>query len=319
MNEKKKIVISGYVSMDHMLHVNPKVQSGQTSLVKNRTFQETYFGGCSVNIACGLRRLGMDARPMIRVGQDFAATGFKSYLESIHMPIDHIQVVENEMTSTCYLLQDSEGEHITLFYPGAMDEKYAENIPAAQLEEASLGVITVASYKDNRYFFDRCQELGIPVAFGMKDDRSAFPKQFLKELLDKSRIIFMNESESQMLRKTFALQELSDLLSGSQDKILIVTKGRQGSSYYEKRSGEIYTGSVDICRPHTVVDTTGSGDAYMAGFLYGYLCKEPTAACCRMGSVMSSFVIEEEGCVTNLPDRGAFIDRYEKHVKGETI
>jgi adenosine kinase len=58
------------------------------------------------------------------------------------------------------------------------------------------------------------------------------------------------------------------------------------------------------------VDTAGSGDAYMAGFLYGYRRGRPVRENALLGSVLSSFVIEQEGCCTALPDEKAFLERY---------
>jgi adenosine kinase len=65
------------------------------------------------------------------------------------------------------------------------------------------------------------------------------------------------------------------------------------------------------------VDTTGSGDAFMAGFLYGYLKGRNIKDCCSLGSVLSSFIIEKVGCTTNAPTEQKFLERFDKFIKEE--
>ena len=81
-----------------------------------------YFGGCSVNISVLLAKLGVEAMALLRVGNDYSSTGFKEFLEKSNVNTSAVQVVENDRTSNCYLIQSVEGNHITLFYPGAQDK-----------------------------------------------------------------------------------------------------------------------------------------------------------------------------------------------------
>lgn len=69
-----------------------------------------------------------------------------------------------------------------------------------------------------------------------------------------------------------------------------------------------------------VEDATGSGDAFMAGFLYGYHNGLSTEACARLGTVLSSFIIEKEGCCTNAPVLNDLLERlrgFEETLKNE--
>ena len=75
------------------------------------------------------------------------SNGFKKVLEDGNVPLEGITVLEDELTSACYLLQDNHNDHITIFYPGAMDGKFAGVMNDAPFRQAKLGVITVASEK----------------------------------------------------------------------------------------------------------------------------------------------------------------------------
>lgn len=311
--KKYDVVVSGYVSMDHMLKIKTPAAVGFTSLIENKTNTEIYYGGCSVNIAYALCKLGLTAMPILRVGEDYEKNGFKKFLEDGNVPLDGTTVVKDEATSVCYLIQDNMGQHITVYYPGAMDEKYFCPLSDELFEHAGMGVITVGARKDNDEFFQKCLAHQVPVVFGMKADFDAFPKPFLGELLTKSKIIFTNESERETIEKTFDFKSITDLLQIGEADVIVTTYGKQGSTYYSRRAdGTIDSQCVPICDCTEVVDTTGSGDGYMAGFLYAYLNKMSMADCCRMGSTLSSFIIEKEGCCTNAPSFADLSKRFEQ-------
>lgn len=314
--KKYDVITSGYVSMDHIIKIASPARIGLTSLVTNKDSGQIQYGGCSVNIAYALCKLGKSALPILRVGPDYEGNGFRKFLEEGGVPLDGIQVLEDELTSVCYLLQDNNHDHMTIFYPGAMDGKFAGKMEDSLFEEAGLGVITVASREDNELFFRQCQKYHVPVVFGMKDDFDAFPKEFLKELLTKSKIIFTNEVERDMIEKLYGFEDMSQLFDIGICEIIVTTMGKEGSICYERTSAGVTEKKIDICPADHVVDATGSGDSYMAGFLYGYLKGLPSRECCVMGSVLSWFVLQKEGCCTNLPTEKKFLEKYNKVIRG---
>lgn len=298
---KIDVLTSGYVSMDHIIKINTPAKVGFTSLVTNRSNARIFYGGCSVNIAYGLCRLGMTALPVLRVGSDYESNGFKKFLTDGNVPLDGITELPEEATSVCYLVQDNNNDHITIFYPGAMDGKYAGEMKDSLFEDTRLGVITVASKEDNKEFFAKCKKHNVPVVFGMKDDFDAFPEEFLKELLVESRIIFTNEVERAIIEEIYGLKDITELFDIGKVDILVTTLGKDGSLCYVRTEDEIKTEKIGIYPVENVVDATGSGDAYMAGFIYGYLHGFEPTVCCRMGGVVSSYVLQAEGCCTNMP------------------
>lgn len=305
-----EVLISGYVSMDHIIKIASPAKIGCTSLVTNKNNVQIYYGGCSVNIAYGLNRLGINTLPILRVGGDYEANGFKHFLEEGNIPLDGIRVIEEEATSVCYLLQDNNNDHITIFYPGAMDSRYAGPIDGSLFEGARLGVITVAAREDNEAFYQQCQAHDVPVVFGMKDDFDAFPETFLKTLLTGSKIIFTNEVEREMIEKIYGFEDITKLFEIGRADVIVTTMGKDGSICYERTPQGIHTRKIGICEAEHIVDATGSGDAYMAGFLYGYLRGMESVECCRLGSVLSWFVLQAEGCCTNLPTEEQFLEKY---------
>lgn len=295
------VLTSGYVSMDHIIKIASPAQIGYTSLVTNADNTRTYYGGCSVNIAVALCRLGQKAMPILRVGPDWEQNGFKQFLMEAGVPLEGTTVLPEESTSTCYLLQDNNNDHITVFYPGSMDKKYAAPIPDAFFEQARFGVVTVASKPDNRYFVDQCKKHQVPIVFGMKDDFDAFPVEFLKEILQESTIIFTNEVEREIIERLYGCDTIAKLFEIGKVQFLITTLGKDGSICYERTEAGIKEHRIGVCRIENIVDATGSGDAYMSGFLYGHLQGRPVEECCRLGTALASFVLQAVGCCTNIP------------------
>ena len=164
---------------------------------------------------------------------------------------------------------------------------------------------------------------GVKRMFCMKQqgDMDAFPRDFLEELLHYSAIIFTNEVEREAIEQIFGF-DMGVLLEEGQCRLLITTLGKDGSKCYYREGGKIRETFVPVCtcggRP--VVDTTGSGDAYVAGFLYGYLRDMTPRECAMLGTVLSSCVIEEEGCCTGAPTEEKLLERcrrFAEELKGE--
>lgn len=305
------IVISGYSSFDYMLKLRSPAVVGKTSLISNASCSTPHWGGCSVNIAVALARLGLNPLTILRVGDDFASSGFKAFLENEGVSAEAITQVPGEANPCCFLLQDPLGEHITTFYTGAMDGKYAEAYPDSWFLNSQAALMTVASNEDNLEFLNQVIKHQIPLFFGMKGDSSAFPPDFLRKTFRESSVIFMNETESRDIEKELKLTSITDLLKDSKTQVLVITKGAKGSTYITKDGSG---GDVPAVRIEEVVDTTGGGDGFISGFLYGYFHGLDYAECCHYGALVSSFVLEAEGCTTNLPSEKQLLERKNREV-----
>ena len=310
-NKKYDVITSGYVSMDRIIKLNAPAHVGFTSLVTNKTSADIRYGGCSVNISYDLCQLGVNSMPIMRVGEDYAHIGFKAFLEKAGISLEATTVVPQERTSLCYLLQDNQGQHITLFYPGAMDGQFAQPLPSEIFTGARLGVMTVGSLPDNKLFFQMCKEHNLPLVFSMKGDMDAFPRDFLDEMLHYSSIIFTNQVERETIEQVFG-ESMEQLLHTGRCQMLITTLGEEGSKCYYKKASQAKQTYVPIYSGTKVVDTTGSGDGYVAGFLYGYLQGKSPRECAMLGTVLSSYIIEQEGCCTGAPTQEQLMERYER-------
>lgn len=312
---KYDIVTSGYISMDRIVKVESPLKAGYTSIISNSDNTKVYYGGCPINISCILGKMGLNALPIMRVGEDADTDKFIEYLKSANVVLDAVDVIQGEASSNCYIVSDKDNNHVTIFYPGAMDSKYSKEMKDEFFIYSTLGVLTVGSYKDNLEFYNKCRKYDLPIVFGTKLDFDAFPKEFLKEVLINSKIIFSNESEAEDIKSIMNIDKITDIFKIGVANIIVTTLGDKGSIYYEKTDEGFESERILPCKPNEVIDATGAGDAYIAGFLYGYLNNKSIKKSCYMGSVMSSFVLESVGCTTNAPSPEEFAHRYEEYLK----
>lgn len=310
VTKKIDFIISGYNSFDHMITLKSDILVGKTSLVKNATCLKAHWGGCSVNVAVALQRLGLKAAPILRVGDDFETSGFREFLLTEGISLETISSVESDICSLSFMIQQPDGEHVTLFYPGAMDEKYAIKPPLSWFRESKAALMTVASHQDNVFFLERVKQAGIPLYFGMKGDADAFPSEFLEDVFRHSRIIFMNEAESKQICHAFNLDHISFLSGKGETEVVVITKGKNGAVYF---TADGRSESVPAYKVREIVSTTGSGDAFIAGFLYALSQNMPYRLCCRCGAAVASFVLEAEACTSNLPARSKLYTRFNYH------
>lgn len=108
----------------------------------------------------------------------------------------------------------------------------------------------------------------------------------------------------------YGLSEITELFEIGRADMIVTTLGKDGSVCYVREDGRIREEKTGVCKVEQVVDATGSGDAYIAGFLYGYLHGYSPKECCRFGGALSSFVLQAEGCCTNIPDETALLEKF---------
>lgn len=309
---ENNILISGYVSLDRIINIDTPTKEGLTSIITNHDNDQIYIGGCSINIAAALAKLHVRIKPMVRVGKDYETSGLKAFLEKNEVITDSVEIVSEALTSKSYLVEDVDGNHNTLFYQGAQDREFFRPLKDKEFDGSNYGILTVGNELDNIEFFEKCKKHQIPLIFGMKADFDAFPKNILKDILLYSSIIFTNEAERKEIEKRMNLESITQLHQLGNVETIITTYGGNGSEYVQFTDDKVIYERIPICSPEKVVDFTGCGDAYLAGFLYGYLNGKSTQECCMFGSVLSSFVIEKRGCCTNFPTEETLQKRYDR-------
>lgn len=314
--QKFDFIVSGYSGVNYILKVKSMPRIGVTEIVQNADNSTSFYGGNGLNTVYYIARLGMRPLLLMRGGSDYEALGFEKFFEQNGISRDGITRIQNDITPVCYLVEDSANDHLTLFYPGSMDGKYApKEYPKSYFERSSFALMTVASTQDNKAFLRGVKSSGIPLAFAMRADPDAFPNDFLNEILHESELVFMNESERGYIRSQLGYDPTDELIKNGRAKVVVTTLGPDGCLLFERENGVKKT-AVPATRPNVVLDATGAGDSFLSGFLYGHLKGANFVQCAEYGSTTASFIVEEVGCLTNVPTEQEMLNRNDQRRGG---
>jgi len=160
--------------------------------------------------------------------------------------------------------------------------------------KANYALFTIGEILANKYFLDVCIDKNIPIIFSMKGDYQSLDHEYLEKIMLHSEIIFMNEAEYQQLNN-YLSKSVDQYIDGK--KILVVTLGAKGTKVLHDKK-EYY---IPAYPTENVKDTSGGGDAFIAGFLSYYFKNEGFFESAACGNALASFIIEEYGCLTNIP------------------
>jgi nucleoside kinase len=289
------VLATGYPSLDSILWVSHSPVVGETALLW--TLPETFsFGGCGANVAVALARLGFKAGVAMVLGDDSAGDDYVRYLTGSGIDVRNVIRLPHEKSSRSYLFLNPDGQCQNFFFPGAADA-WQDHLVLDHLDQYRLALVTVGPFHYNRQFIQAVKQAGVPLAWVLRADSHAYPPDMLGDFLSASTYILMNHIEAEYVTRTLGFSAISQGLSAT-TRAIIVTHGSQGSQVYTA-AGMTPVQAVSV---GAVIDPTGAGDGFTAGFLAGILRGASPEVSARLGAVVASFVLEAVGCQTNLPD-----------------
>lgn len=273
-------------------------------------------GGMGLNICAGLAALGLKVLPVLTYADYRQHDFIHSYAKAHGMPEDGISDPPEGSCGTTLMIQDSKKNHMTLIteyehrLPGSPYFKAQEMKPEF-FKDSSYVILTAPLPKNSAPAIEAIIQSGRPLALSMRKDKNAFPHDVLEKAIVNAVFIFANEAEVQYLVEEFSLKSIEDLFKGSRLMHLVMTLGKNGSRVYSRRQGSIESVKVLAVEPEgEIADTVGAGDGFVSGFMYGVARHMSISDCSLLGSTFSSFVLEKEGSITNLPSSEMLMQRF---------
>lgn len=311
--KKYEFIVGGYVVANQFLRVKELPEVGVTAWATNDDYDKVFFGGPGLNIAYDLGRLGCRVLPVLSYVSSDKKEEIEALLASVNESPDALQPPVEGSSGVAIMIQDQQKNQLTIacrnsaglqeqpFYP--MEDRW--------FQEAEYAVLPIMTPQNVLEFLQRVRKNSVPLIFSMRADKKIFPREVLWDALTTAKIIFMNESEKKYIETMFDLDSITDLYGFGPAEIIVETLGKQGSVVYHLESdGTVSKTAVPTTEcDHEAVDATGAGDAYLSGFLYGYLQGRPLAECAQYGSTLASFIIEKTGSLENAPTLEAMLER----------
>lgn len=272
------------------------------------------FGGDALNEAVALSRLGKRIQLISNVGDDDAGQRILDYASTNGLDISGVTVQAGLETSIIVVLVDGCGERRFLTNPYSSMRKFAlENILphvdsfAPIVCFASMFISTTLDVPAMEQLFSRIKASGRTLAVDMKPYTHGKTLDDLANALSFADYFFPNEFELATLTGKDDLQQNIAALLACGVKCAVVKRGDKGC-VIATASAQI---EIPACRVEQVVDTTGAGDSFAAGFLWALSEGWRLEDCGRFACAAASCSIEAVGAVNGVTSLAKVMRRYE--------
>lgn len=260
-------------------------------------------GGTAPNIAYSLALLGERPILMGTVGRDF--DDYDAWLTRKGVDTSCVKVIPELFTASFFANTDRSNAQICSFYTGAMSRAAELSI----LDVLPRPQIVIISPNDpgamDKYVIE-CRENGIPYLYDPGQQVVRSDPSELRRGVEGAHSLFVNEYEYELLQKHTHLtqEEILRLVD-----VLVVTLGENGAAIYA--GGRRYT--VPAVTPAQILDPTGVGDAFRAGFVSGETHGLDWETCGRIGALAASYCLETRGPQEHAYTPAEFVARYREN------
>ena len=296
--------VFGHVVLDHILTV-PRLPSPDTSVAI--LDQKRYFGGTAGNLARAAARLGVRTSLAAFVGPDFPAD-YREALREEGVDLRDLRTVPRQSTSEAWVFSDGRGHQMTIIDQGPWTDEARLPVLWHSVRDAELVHIGTGRPAYYARVAALAEELGRPIAFDPSQEITyVYDRRSFRALFRKATYFFGNEGEAAQAMRFMGVASVRELLQSVE--AVIVTRGARGSVLVTREGKAI----IPAVRPRRVVEITGAGDAYRAGFYAGLAHGYDLRRCALLGSAVASFVVEKRGTQTNLPTWARAVGRARRY------
>jgi len=287
-----------------------------------------FVGGSPLNIAVGSKRLGLNSALLTAVGNDMVGKFLLNFLKKEGVETAFIPIKDNARTSAVILgIEPPDNFPLVYYRENCADSKMniddvmKADIANSRLIEFSATALNVEPSRSAAFFAaERAIENNIPVLVDLdfRADQWHDPRAFgvtTRAFLNYCKMALGTEEEilATMLKDPSQIKIKNQQISapeitGNIDEAikgilktgvetLIVKRGVKGSSVYLKDGTVIVVPGF----PVEVVNILGAGDAFAAGFIYGFLQKWDWYKCCRLANACGAILVTKHGCANFNP------------------
>jgi nucleoside kinase len=289
---KPFLCVYGHTNLDYIMSLKhfPELNTSVNIQEKKR-----YFGGTGANVATIAASLGVPTALSSYIGPDFP-NDFRSLMESKGVDLHDLVIIDDQETATVWIISDGEHNQIAYVYQGPMAKM--ELMPLRLDAARNSEKVHIMTGRPPYYLevMSECTHLGKKIGFDPAQEiHNIWNASMFKKALSMTEMFFANENELRTALRYTECKRAEELLELV--PIVVNTLGAKGSVIHT-RSGTV---EVPAARARAIVDTTGAGDAFRAGFYAGLYRRKELRECAKLGAATASFVIEERGSLTNIP------------------
>ena len=264
------------------------------NLLTDLKIEKTVSGGSVANSIVGLSQLGNKVGFIGKVSDDDFGVKYEQGLKKENVEYFYSKKKEELPTGTCLILVTPDSERTMCTFLGTAGKINENDVSSEAIKKSE--VIFLEGYLwdegDPKKAFDKAINNANKVAMSLSDlfCVERHKPHFLNLVKNKIDITFANEQEITSLIDAKNFNEVIDF-SKQLNKLVVVTRGEKGA--VAVHGEKIY--ESDVKKNLKIIDLTGAGDLFAAGFLHGHINKLSAKECLEKGTEMSSKVIQQIG------------------------
>ena len=264
------------------------------NLLINLKIEKTVSGGSVANSIVGISQLGNEAGFIGKISDDEFGSNYEEGLKKENVKYFYSKKKEKLPTGTCLILITPDSERTMCTFLGTAGKINEDDVSSDVIKKSE--VIFLEGYLwdegEPKKAFDKAINSANKVAMSLSDlfcvDRHK--PHFLNLVKNKLDITFANEQEITSLIQAKNFKEVINF-SKALNKLVVITRGEKGA--VAVNGDEVIEN--DVKKNLKIIDLTGAGDLFAAGFLHGYINKLSTKECLEKGTELSSKVIQQIG------------------------
>jgi len=291
------VVGFGALNLDRLYLVNRIAGPDEEAYIKE---VKEICGGSAANTIIALSRLGLKTGFLGKIGQDHEGELLLQNMQQEGVETSNIIISREGKSGTVQGFVDPEGERALYVDPGVNDEilpieieKYYKWKPKLIHLTSFVGE-SIEAQKTLLEMIDETVKVSLDPGMIYADKGL----KVIEDILYRTNILLLNQIELKRLVTIADQREKINLLMEYEIDILIVKKGSHGCEVYNGLEYyELNAMEVECC------DSTGAGDAFNAGFIYGYLKGKTLKESATLGNFVASCCIQGEGAINCLPKK----------------
>jgi sugar/nucleoside kinase (ribokinase family) len=264
------------------------------NLLMNVKIEKTVSGGSVANSIVGLSQLGDQVGFIGKVSDDKFGSKYEEGLKKENVEYFYSKKKEGLPTGTCLILVTPDSERTMCTFLGIAGKINENDVSSETVKKSEIIFLEGYLWDEGepRKAFDKAINNANKVAMSLSDqfcvDRHK--PHFLNIVKDKLDITFANEQEITSLINAKNFSEVINF-SKQLNKLIVITRGEKGA--VAVNGEEIFESNIQ--KNLKILDLTGAGDLFAAGFLHGHINKLSMNECLEKGTKMSSKVIQQIG------------------------
>ena len=263
-------------------------------LLSNLKIEETISGGSVANSIVGLSQLGNKVGFIGKVNEDELGDKYEEGLKKEKVEYFYFKKKEELSTGTCLILITPDSERTMCTFLGIAGKINENDVDINAVKNSEITFLEGYLWDegDPKKAFDKAIQNSNKVAMSLSDlfCVERHKPHFLNLFKNKLNITFSNEQEILSLLDT---KNFDEVVSFAKElgKLIVITRGEKGSIAINKN--EVV--ECDIQKNLKIVDLTGAGDLFAAGFLHGHVNNLSIKESLQKGTEMSARVIQKIG------------------------